>query len=557
MLLRFRGWLRALVRRDEVEREMQDEMALHLERATERLIARGMSPAAAQAEARREFGNVAYLQHSARDARGVRWIENALQDMRYAVRGLRRSPGFTLAVVVTLGLGIGANATMFGIVDRLLLRPPEFLIGPDRSHHLYFARMVDGRPLIGQAAQYQRFLDLAESSRTMDVIAAYAPRRLVVGAGDDAREVGFGFASASLWKLFDMRPALGRFFVEGEDREPDGARVAVLSYGYWQSQYGGAADVLGQTIVIWPARYTIVGVAPRGFGGVELETPDVFIPIGMAALDDFGTDWAENRSGYAITWLEIYGRRKSGVTLDAATADLSAAYQASYRRQRDLEPRFTPPIETAKPYVVLGSMLAARGPSPGDEVRVATWLLGVTAIVLLIACANVGNLLLARALGRRREIAVRISLGVSRARLIGQLLIESTLLALLGAFAGVLIAQWGGRFLRTFFLPTVEWQSAMTDRRVLFVAIVSSIAAGLLAGISPMIQTRRTNVVSALKTGAREGRGGRSRLRAGLMLVQVALSMVLLIGCYSSAPGSSCRASSALVAFISGSMRIA
>ena len=527
-LYRIGGWLRAMLRRDLVEREMQDEMQLHLDRAVERLVARGLSPEAARREARREFGNVAYIQEEARDARGVRAIEDAVQDVRYAVRGLRRMPGFAFAVIATLGLGVGANATMFGVVDRLLFRPPAYLVAPERAHHLYLARIVNGRELIGQAAQYQRVRDLVASSATTEVLAAYAPRRLAVGADDSADEMTIGAASASFWQLFDARPALGRFFTAAEDRDVDGTRVVVLSHAYWQSRYGGSPNVLGTTIVIRPTRYTVIGVAPRGFGGVTAESPDAYIPIAVAAADDFGPAWGDERTQYNMTWLEIYGRRSPGVALDAATADLSAAYRESYRKQIALDPD-TPPIEIAKPRIVLGSVLAERGPSPSAASKVMRWLLGATCVVLLIACANVGNLLLARAVRRRREIAIRIALGVSRTRLTGQLLIESGVLAVCGMVAGLMLAHLGGAAVHAFLAPSAEWQSAFTDRRVLLFSGVCAAVAALLAGVAPVLQASRSDVTTTLKAGARDG-DARSRLRAALVLAQAVLSVVLLVG---------------------------
>ena len=530
MLLRLRGWARTLLRRDAVEREMQDEMQLHLQQAVERLMARGLSAEAARVEARREFGNVAFIQEQARDARGVRWLEDAAQDARYALRALRLKPGFALAVIATLALGVGANATMFSVVDRLLFRPPAYLIGPDRSHHVYFTRVVNGTEAIGAAYPYQRFLDLAGSSTTMEVVAAYSPMRLAIGVGEGSHEATMGAASASFWNLFDARPVIGRFFTADEDRDPDGARVAVLSYGYWQTRYAGSPGVLGTTIVITPARYTIIGVAPPGFVGVERETPSIFVPMAVAAVDEFGPSWNEDRTSYAMSWLEIYGRRKPGVTVARATADLSAAFRESYRKERAQAPAYTPPMDVARPRMFLSSVLAERGPRPSADGRVATWLFGVTAIVLLIACANVGNLLLARALSRRREIAVRLALGAGRARLVRHLLIESMVLALLGGFAGLLLAEWGGQLLRTFLLPDVEWQRAIADPRTLLFAIIATLVVGLFAGGVPVAQATRCDVIAGLKTGARDGQGRRSRLRGALLLAQVTLSVMLLIG---------------------------
>jgi putative ABC transport system permease protein len=530
MFWRLRAWMRALLRRDAVDREMHDELRDHIDRATERLVARGLSLDDARAEAHREFGNLTRVQEDARDARGVRWIEEIVQDVRYAVRGLRLKPGFACGVIVTLALGIGGNVTMFGIVDRLLFRPPAYLLGAERSHHLYLARMVDGRELIGQAAQYQRFLDLSQSAAsTMDVVAAYAPRRLAVGPNDDERELLIGYATASLWKLFDAQPAMGRFFTADEDRDPGGARVAVLSYSYWQAEYGGSTDVLGKTIVSWPNHYTIIGVAPKGFGGVEVETPAAFIPMAVGALDDLGPDWLVERAAYAWTWIEIYGRRKLGVTQERAEHDLTALYRDSWQKQRAQMPA-TAPLEIANPRIVLGSMLAQRGPSPSAESRVATWLLGVTAIVMLVACANVGNLLLARALSRSREIAVRLALGVGRARLIRYVLIESFVLAILGAGVGLVVAQWGGKFFGALLFPSAEFQGVLTDPRVLSFAAFSALVCAIAAGLPPVFQANRSDVVTILKQGGRgNGRAG-SRLRGTLMLAQASLSVVLLVG---------------------------
>jgi predicted permease len=527
---RVRGWLRALGRRALVEREMQAEMQEHLDRATERLIARGLTPNLARAQALREFGNVAYLQEEARDARGVRWLDDTRQDLRYAVRGLRRSPGFALAVIATLGLGVGANATMFGVVDRLLFRPPAYLIAPERAHHLYFTRILNGTETIGSAFPYQRFLDITRSATSMDVIAAYMSRRLAVGSDDGAQEVLVGAASASLWRLFDARPAIGRFFTADEDREPNGEHVAVLSYAYWQLRYGGSPAVLGKTIVITPARYTIVGVAPQNFVGVERETPSVFIPVTSAAVDDFGSQWPIEHGDYGTSWLELYGRRRTGMTPNAATTDLTAAFLVSYRKQLARWPQYTEPVEVARPRMLLSPMLAERGPRPSADGRVATWLFGVTAVVLLVACANVANLMLARSLSRRREIAVRLALGVSRGRLVRHMVLESFVLAAVGGLVGLFLAQYGGQLLRVFVLPRVEWPGVLHDGRTLVFMTVATVVVGLGACAVPLVQASRYELTSALRADARAGRGTRSRARAALILTQVALSTILLVG---------------------------
>jgi putative ABC transport system permease protein len=530
VLLRLRSRIRALFRRDRIDDEMQLEIRSHLARAAEQLQQRGMSARAAAAQARREFGNVPLIEEEARDARGWRRVGDLVQDLRYVVRGLRHKPGFVVAVVSTLALGVGANATMFAIVDRLLFRTPPYLIAAERSHHIYFHRFMDGQEQLGQAYPYQRFLDLTKATSTMEVMAAYAQRTLAVGSATDAEETLVAATSASFWRLFDARPQLGRFFTTEEDNETESARVAVLSHDYWQSRFGGSPDVVGATIIIAPARYTIIGVAPRGFVGVERDTPGIFIPIAIAAVDDFGPMWNGARSSYAMSWLELYGRRRADVPVERATNDLTAAFRASYRTQMQQEPQFTPPIDEARPRMLLASMLNERGPRPSADARVATWLFGVTVIVLLIACANVGNLLLTRALGRRREIAVRLALGVSRGRLTRYLLLESLVLAAIGGLTGLMVAHWGEQLMRAFLMPGAAWRSPIADPRTVLFACIATLLVGIATAAVPLAQASRYDVVSALRAGVRDGHGRRGVLRATLTVAQLTLSVVLLIG---------------------------
>jgi putative ABC transport system permease protein len=520
-----------------VEREVDDELQFHFDMTVRDLMAKGMSPGEARREAERRFGDVSLTRDRLTEIdrqrvnqdRRAQWWSALAQDTRYTLRGLRLKPGFAAVVVIALALGIGANATMFDIVDRLLFRAPAYLIAPERTHHLYFERVTEGKVFTGNSAQYQRFLDISRSAKTTEVVGAFSTRRVAVGVGESTRELTLGAMSASLWQLFNARPVIGRFFGADEDRDPGGARVVVLSYGYWKSQYAGSDSVLGKVINVGPAQYTIIGVAPRGFAATQMLTPSAFVPIAVSAVDSFGEMWQRYRTTYNITWLEMFVRRKPNVNVEAMIADLSAAYRKSYEAQIVVQPRTTP-IAIAKPRVVVYPVFEERGPSPSADTKVATWLLGVAGIVLLIACANVGNLLLGRALYRQREIAVRMALGVGRARLVAQLLVESLVLACLGAIGGLLVAQWGGRVLRALLIPQVEWEGAIGDQRVLLFAGVTAVIAGVLAGMAPVLQSRRTDVAAALKAGPREGYGHRSRLRTTLLVLQAALSVVLLIG---------------------------
>ena len=460
-------------------------------------------------------------------------LEGIWQDVKYAVRSLRNKPGFTAAVVLTLGLGIGANAAMFGIVDRLLFRAPAYMKDPDRVHRVYLVRTFEGKENFGSHFHYTRFKDLERWSSSFDATAAMSDPQVAVGTGEDAREMRVVAASAGYWKFFDARPVIGRFYTAAEDTTPTGAAVAVLSYPFWQSRYGGRADALGQRLKIGAADYTIIGVAPPNFVGLATDRiPVAWIPITTYAASEFTWDpkdpynWFQK---YNISWMQMIVRRKPTVTLAAATSDLTSAYLRSYAKQVELSPRTTPATIT-KPHAVAASVLAERGPRPTAVSRVARWVTGVAMIVMLIAAANVANLLLARALRRRREIAVRLALGVTRARLLSQLLTESVVLAVLGGIAGLAIAQWGGAILRSQLLRSDLSASVLRDTRTLAFAAVAVLVVGILTGLAPALQSGRGDLTTSLKSGAREGTYHKSRTRVALLVLQGALSVILLVG---------------------------
>ena len=530
----------AVRRRALLHEELDEEIRFHLEARAEQLVRRGMNRDAARAEALRRFGSpddARRLHHSAeRREDRMQWrerLDGLTRDLRYALRALRRQPGYVAGVVVTLALGIGANTTMFGIVDRLLLRPPAYLADPAGAGRLYLFRTWEGQEGAQRNIQYRRYLDLRERTHSFAQMVAFWDHETVVGTGQESREERVSFAGADLWRMFSARPALGRFYTAREDELPAGTPVAVLGWGYWQSRYGGARDVLGKSLRIGRTDYTIIGVAPEGFTGVSPQTVVAFVPISAGASDAFGDreyrghHWYD---AYTLTWTEVVARRKPGVTPQAADADLTAAFRWSLERGRAQGGDGNVPFDKLKPHGALASIIEERGPEPGAPARVATWLAGVALLVLLMACANVANLMLARTAQRRREIAVRVALGVSRARLLGQQLGESLLLALLAGAAGLLAAMWGGGVLRRVLLPDIDWSGQRVDVRMVLFTVAIALMAGLLAAIAPAVHARRGAVTDALKAGGREGGLHRSRLRMALLVVQASVSVVLLVG---------------------------
>ncbi|HSA54572.1 MAG TPA: FtsX-like permease family protein, partial [Gemmatimonadaceae bacterium] len=298
-------------------------------------------------------------------------------------------------------------------------------------------------------------------------------------------------------------------------------------YAYWQTQFGGGAGVIGQQLRIDRIQATIIGVAPEGFVGMaDQGVPAAFLPITHYAFSFRGPNYPRN---YNWSWLEIIGRRRPGVSPVEARSDLTAAFQQSWRAQYSADPGWGG-VEVVQPRGELGPVQLGRGPDAGRDSRVALWTSGVALIVLLVACANVANLLLSRALSRRREIAMRLALGVGRARLARQLLTESLVLAALGGAAGLLIAQWGAATLRTLFLPGDEASGVLTDGRTLAFAGLATLGAALLTGLVPAFHSGRANLAATLKAGAREGTYRRSRTRTALLVFQAALSVILLVG---------------------------
>ncbi len=524
----FRRLLRVRPRRETVNREIDDELRFHLETRMDALIREGASPADARAIAATEFGDVGRARSElrridlglVRRARWRSWLDAAAQNATYALRTMRRSPGFAATVIGTLAIGIGANAAMFGIVDRLLLRPAPLIREADGLRFVYHRVTFDVMGSFTNSSQgYPDYLDIAGLHDVIEVAAAAYPTSLPRGRGADADQVRALLTTASYFPTLETRPFLGRFYTEDEDRPPDGTPVVVLSYGYWQRAFGGERNVIGQTLDLQGRPFTIIGVAPRGFRGTGTADVDVFVPISAAASRAITTDWA---STYNWQWLRVVVRLKPGVMETQAAARATLVYRAAHAKNKG-ERNGT---------AILGSIIPGRAPGDGATAssRLSLLLMATSIVLLLVATANIANLLVTRASQRRREIAVRLAVGISRSRLMGQLLTESVALALCAGAAALLIAAVGGMMLRRLLLPDFSRADPVVDGRVFVVAAAVSLGCGLLCGLAPALHALRGDVAGVLRAGMHGELHRRSRLRRSLLVVQGSLSVTLLAG---------------------------
>lgn len=450
-------------------------------------------------------------------------------DLRYALRALSRSPGFTAVAVLTLGLGIGANTGIFSLVDATLLHPLSGLTDPDRLVSVYSA--TPDHPY--RATNYADYIDLARASRTLTGLAAHAPFDLSLSAeGRNARVEG-AVASRNYFQVLGVEPIRGRAFTSGASDPP--AAEAVISHRLWRQLFAGDPQVIGRDVKINGVSFTIVGIAPSGFRGTDLSSnPLVWIPLEMVDHVTSGfwatfelTDYdAQRFGGRRINFLNLIGR----LAPEASIAEARAELTATARRLEEAFPETNDGVSVA---LVPGNANAAPLASRAELARFTALLCAVVGLALLIACANLANLLLARATGRSREIAIRLALGARRARLIRQLLTESMLLALLGAGLGLVLAWWLLDLLGAMELPggiTVGSLDSGLDPVVLGVTLATAVVSALAFGLVPALQTTAGGPAEALRERAAGASRGAARLRAGLVAAQVAVSVVLLIG---------------------------
>lgn len=516
---RLTGWLyslRAVARRNDADRDMQDEIAFHVERQTRKHESQGLSSDEARRLALKEFGGTTRWREEARHARGSTWLDLVEQDVRQTLRGLRRDPAFASMTIVTLALAIGANATMFGIIDRILLRGPEHVAAPEQIARVYVTRLVpNSGPVTTGWQPYVFYQNVRDHAPAFSAVATYALTQIRVGVGLESELIPVTFATPDLFSLTGVRPALGRFYTADEDRPPVGQQVVVLGYAYWQRAFSGDPAAVGRLVTLGDREFRVVGIAPRGFTGVERAPVDAWIPLSLRP--NTRPNWT---TAWRTTQASLVGRLASskGVANEQLTAMFRREYSGNEAAMRKAD------------VTVLPVSYTMQGIEP-PELGVARLLAAVAFVMLLVAAANMTNLVLARAIRRRRELSVRVALGAGRWQVVRLMVAESVAVALLGGVLGLGLARWDGETIRRALLPGVAWSELPANGRVLAWTAIATLVTGVIVGLIPALRVSRGDVAAALRAG-RTGGGsaGESHgvARASLQIAQLALSLVLL-----------------------------
>ena len=501
------------------EEELDEELAAHVRMAEAERVARGESPADAAANASREFGNMGLIKQITREMWGSLWLDRLSQDLRFGLRMLRRSPGFSILAIFCLTLGIGANTAVYSWIEGILVRPYALVADQDRM--VVLVGKTRGEPG-HDGLSWPDFLDLRRSNKFFEAFVADKITGTTLAVGDRAERVAGQIVSANYFEEIGVRPFLGRGFESAEETGRNAHPVVVIGYKMWRDRFRGDLGILGKTQLMNGVRHTIIGVAPEGFNGTFVGYAMQFwVPASMQETFDLGGYKLEDRGA---RWVESFGKLKPGVTRAQAQAEISAAarrLEAEYPetdrgREVELSPLWRSPFNGAsRMYPTL---------------RIAAV---VAFFVLLIASANVSNLLLVRAFARRQEMTIRLAVGSGRGRLVRQLVTEGLILSALAAAGGLLVAHFGRNLLVrvipsrgvTLNLP------ASIDWRVLAISAAACLATTLLSGLVPAIPASKIDLASSIKseTGGVVGGSERSRVRSGLVLLQVSLSFVLLV----------------------------
>jgi predicted permease len=490
------------------KQHLDEEIQSHLEMAKRDRIERGESTAQAESSARREFGNVALVEHVTREQWGWLWLEEFLQDLRYGARSLRKNPGFTAIAVLTLALGIGANTALFSVVNGVLLNPLPY------PHPEQLVTLHESKPNFKNGSiSYPNFRDWQKDNHTFSAMAVTRNYNFSLTGRGEAEQVRARFITSDFFSVLGVNPVIGRTFATGED-EIGGPPLAIIGAGLWKRKFGASPDVLGKTLTLDGKDYTIVGVTPAAFDLFlrSVEITEVYVPLGQ---------WSNPLLPRRGAGLGIHGvgRIKPGVTVEQAAADLERISQNLAVAYPDTNNGIT------------ASMIPLRKDMLGNVQPILLVLFGAVGFVLLIACVNVANLLLARSTGRTREFAIRAALGAGQGRLVRQLLTESILLALAGGAIGLAIAQWATAAALSIVPAELPRAAEIRiDSHVLIFTLVASLFASILFGLAPALKTSQPRLHETLKESGRSLSGSRSRAQSVFVALEMAMALVLLIG---------------------------
>ena len=500
------------------DREISEELQIHLQMAAADRIARGESPTDATANARREFGNVGVVSEVTREAGGGVWLERLVQDFHFGLRMLGRTPGFSSVAVLCLALGIGANAAVYGWMEGILLRPFPGVVNQERL--VAVGGTTKGTPEFSDLS-WPDFVDLERGSTLFDAFIVSKIIGTTLTSGDRAQRAVGLIVSPNYFDALGVRPVLGRGFAPDEGTGKNAHPVTVISYREWKERFRGDPAIIGKTQTYNNVPHVIIGVAPEGFLGTFVGySMQFWVPTAMQAAFDPGGYKLDDRGA---RWIEGFARLKAGVTLQQAQAEISTVAKRLEADHPDVDRgRGVQLLPLWKGFDNAKTLL--------PTLRVG---FGVVLFVLLIACANVANLLLVRSFARRHEMTVRLALGAGRSRLVRQLMTEGLILAAIATACGLVVAYWCRNALVVFFPSQSGIKYTFNgdfDWRVAALSTGVGLASTLLFAVVPAFQGSNIDLAGALKSDSRSAPGGRSRIRALLVLVQVALSFVLLVG---------------------------
>ncbi|HTS10472.1 MAG TPA: ABC transporter permease [Candidatus Limnocylindrales bacterium] len=539
---KFRLRLRSLFHRDAVDGELDSELRFHLEHQIAENIRAGMSPGQARAAALREFGGVDQVREECSDMRNVNWFHDFAQDLRYGLRVLRKSPGFTAIAILTLALGIGANTAIFSVMRQVLLQrlpvshPEELVLlyspGPRDGH--VSSDEGDG----SESFSYPMYLDLRDKNSVLSGLAAKADFPVSISVRGQTERASAELVSGNYFDVLHVLPALGRLIEPGDSTAPDASPVVLLSYPYWQKRFGSDPSILNQSVLVNNRSMTVVGVLQSGFNGIQPGlVSDLYVPITMKAVITPAQEDSHHRGlmNHSDYWVKVIGRLKPGISREQAAAGILPTYHALLDSELPLNTGLSDSEKKAfaARQIILRDGSRGRPMLENNTGSQLLTLMGMVALVLFITCANVAGLLTARGTARQKEIGIRLSLGASRWRLIRQLVLEACMLSLAGAILGLFLAHWLSAALVHYASANeiADGLSARLNLPSLFFTIALAFVCGIFFGVTPAWSATRVQLASTLKeqAGALSSAMSQARFRKILVVGQFAVTLLLVI----------------------------